>query len=401
MSIYENVVTMLILLLFPFCIELLYQVTYQNQNKKSNPYSYQIAVLTSFYFLIKFGSNYPMLVMLFLNIPFLMVINKKDYGLALILSLIISLVGISYTAIPWFMFLIEYLIIFGVLIKIKSHLLKYSIFDLVIISNVVFLYDNPLNSIIIISSFIILSFLTDLFQKYGEDAISFHRTLKDLEAEKQLRMSLFQITHEIKNPITVCKGYLDMFDVDNIEHAKKYVPILKEEIARVLLLIEDFLQITKIKINKEWMDVTMLLEESKRNFELLFKKQHIDCQFEIIDDEIYIYADYQRLNQVLINLIKNGTEALKNNKKMVVKMKVAKQKLTIEVIDYGEGMTKEELDQIKTPFHTTKQGGTGLGLYLSDEIVKAHGGTLVYQSKKGLGTKALITLPYKKDVKIS
>ena len=57
--------------------------------------------------------------------------------------------------------------------------------------------------------------------------------IKEIEKQKQFQNSLFKITHEIKNPIAVCKGYLDMFDVNNQEHSKKYIPILKEEIERL------------------------------------------------------------------------------------------------------------------------------------------------------------------------
>ncbi len=407
MNIYETILVMIIFMLFPFVVELLYQVTYQNQNQKINPDSYLIAVITSCYFLVRFGLDNPLIVILFLNIPLLMIYQKNDVKLGIILSIIISVIGIIYTNIPWFIFMMDYLsllFIYKIYQKEKISFSKYIlIFDAILIINIMFFkIDKPISYyILIILSFIILSFLTDLIKKYGENAICFHRTLKDLEEEKQLRMSLFQITHEIKNPITVCKGYLDMFDINNKEHLKKFIPIIKEEIARVLILIEDFLQITKIKINKDLMDATMLLEENQRNFELLFKKNNIDCEFNIPNDEIYIYADYQRLNQVLINLIKNGMEALDKNKKMEVSMKIKNSNLEIIVKDYGKGMDKEQLAKIKTPFFTTKQGGTGLGLYLSDEIIKAHDGSLVYNSKKDIGTTVCIKLPYKKDVKIS
>ena len=404
-NIYETILIMIIYLLFPFCVELLYQVTYQNQNQKTNPYSYLLAVITSIYFITRFGiENHPLIVILYLNIPLLMVYQKKDTTLAILLSVFISMIGIMYTKIPWFIFLLSYTLLFYFFNLYQKEKIKFSnyivFFDIILITNTLFFkFDNSnIYYFLVILSFVILSFLTDLIKKYGENAICFHRTLKDLEEEKQLRMSLFQITHEIKNPITVCKGYLDMFDVNNKNHALKYVPILKEEIARVLILIEDFLQITKIKINKDLMDATMLLEENKRNFELLFKKNHIDCKFEIPDDEIYIYADYQRLNQVLINLIKNGMEALDENKKMEVKMNIQNNKIEILVKDYGKGMDKEQLEKIKTPFFTTKVGGTGLGLYLSDEIIKAHEGSIVYDSKKNKGTTVCVTLPYKKDV---
>ena len=122
---------------------------------------------------------------------------------------------------------------------------------------------------------LIISYFTVVIHNCSSKAISFNKSLQDLEREKQLRMSLFQITHEIKNPITVCKGYLDMFDVNNKDHAKKYVPILKSEIKRVLVLIEDFLSITKLKIDKEIIDVTTLIEENEQNFMPLLRNLYI------------------------------------------------------------------------------------------------------------------------------
>ena len=225
-NIYETILIMIIYLLFPFCVELLYQVTYQNQNQKTNPYSYLLAVITSIYFITRFGiENHPLIVILYLNIPLLMVYQKKDTTLAILLSVFISLIGIMYTKIPWFIFLISYTLLFYFFNLYQKEKIKFSnyivFFDIILITNTLFFkFDNSnIYYFLVILSFVILSFLTDLIKKYGENAICFHRTLKDLEEEKQLRMSLFQITHEIKNPITVCKGYLDMFDVNNKNHA--------------------------------------------------------------------------------------------------------------------------------------------------------------------------------------
>ena len=66
-----------------------------------------------------------------------------------------------------------------------------------------------------------------LLQK-AEDIVSIHMSLKEIEKEKQIRNSLFKITHEIKNPIAVCKGYLDMFDKNNNKHVDKFIPIINQ-----------------------------------------------------------------------------------------------------------------------------------------------------------------------------
>ena len=101
-------------------------------------------------------------------------------------------------------------------------------------------------------------FIVSLFKK-TDNLINIYMNLNDLKKESQIKNSLFQITHEIKNPIAVCKGYLDMFSKDKSD---KYIPIIKSEIDRTLILMQDFLSLNKLKIDKDLMDITMLLDET-------------------------------------------------------------------------------------------------------------------------------------------
>jgi len=228
-----------------------------------------------------------------------------------------------------------------------------------------------------------------------EEVLKLHMNIKEIKQNEQIHTSLFQITHEIKNPIAVCKGYLDMFDEDNPEHFKKYIPILKGEINRTLLLLEDFLAMNKVKINKDIIDINLLIEEVIKSIDMLCNKNNIKLTSKIIDDDIYINADYNRLTQVFINLLKNSIEAITKNKKGTISIneKLKDKNLIITIKDNGKGMSKELLNKIKEPFYTTKQKGTGLGVSLSDQIIKAHNGILNYESKEGEYTKVIITLP--------
>lgn len=223
-------------------------------------------------------------------------------------------------------------------------------------------------------------------------------TIKELEKEKMLRASLFKITHEIKNPIAVCKGYLDMLDLNNEEKTRKYIPIVKQEIARTLTLMDDYLDYTKIKVEKEEIDLYLLLEDTCASLESLFKQHKIKTNFKIPDEELYMNLDYNRMKQVLVNLFKNALEAKNEEKDMTIWLSVKKNKdnVIITVKDNGMGMTEETLKKVSEMFYTTKQKGTGLGVSLSKEIVELHGGSLVYESTYGKGTKAIITLPIEK-----
>ena len=226
--------------------------------------------------------------------------------------------------------------------------------------------------------------------------VELHSDLENVEKEKELRRSLFKVTHEIKNPIAVCKGYLDMLDVNDKKKVRKYIPIIKNEITRTLILMDDFLDYTKIKIEKEEMDLVMLLEELEDYLEDLFKKNKIKSKFTFDVEEAYINADYNRLKQVFINVLKNAVEA-KDDKKseniITVSLERDNDNMKIIVLDNGIGMDSDTLNKVSDMFFTTKKRGSGLGVSLSKEIIEQHGGELVYNSVKGKGTRVIVTLP--------
>ena len=108
-------------------------------------------------------------------------------------------------------------------------------------------------------------------------------------------------------------------------------------------------------------------------------------------------GDYNKLKQVFINLLKNAYEA-RSNEKLLIDIRVLSYSnyYQIWIVDNGIGMNQEELGKIKEEYYTTKEYGTGLGISYCDEIIMRHRGNLFYQSKKGLGTRIIITLPKKK-----
>ena len=94
------------------------------------------------------------------------------------------------------------------------------------------------------------------------------------------------------------------------------------------------------------------------------------------DQEIYFNGDYERLKQVIINILKNACEACTENGKIEISSNLYKNYLDILIEDNGIGMDEETLKNIKEMFYTTKQNGTGLGVALSNEIIKSHNGEL-------------------------
>jgi signal transduction histidine kinase len=259
--------------------------------------------------------------------------------------------------------------------------------------NYLYLHSNLiLESIItLIIYYVFIQIIIWLFFQ-GEKIVNLHIVLDELEYEKQLKSSLFKITHEIKNPIAVCKGYLDMLDINKEEQVRKYIPIIKEEMEQTLVIIKDFLKIGHVVIEKDIMDVVMLIEDLVNSYEPILKKRNIECHIDMNYDELFIDADYNRLKQVLLNVIKNGTEAIEENGQIDIKLTTDKTNVYIEIKDNGCGMSNEDLKRLKKPFFTTKKNGIGLGVSLSDEIIKAHDGKMQYTSEKGQGTTVLIQL---------
>lgn len=396
-----------IYVLFPIMLYLFCFLRYTTLHKKTNDLILDFCLLSSFYLLLRFGVLEPGLIsILIFNVPLLVAyLNKRDLSI-MVLSLLIINYCFNFDYI--YLVIIEYLIYYLVYFKLVKKDDKKSIFTILfiflksIIFSIMGLNNISLFKITIyLILFWLLSFLIIYLLEKGKELMKIRLTFKELEKEKQIRTSLFKITHEIKNPIAVCKGYLDMFDVNKKEHARKYIPIIKSEINRTLLLLQDFLDCNHLKINKDILDINMLLEDVSNSCMPLINNKKISFLSNIDEDELYIEGDYERLKQVFINIIKNSIEAItpKDDSYIDLDTEIRKNNIHIYIEDNGVGITKKDLEKIKEPFYTTKKDGTGLGVTLSFEIIKAHNGSIIYNSEYGKGTKVEVVLPLMKTVK--
>ena len=219
---------------------------------------------------------------------------------------------------------------------------------------------------------IIYLYLIIYFFKLGNNIIDLSKLQKELDREKLLRSSISKLTHELKNPIAVCNGYLEMIDINKKDKSKKYIDIITNEIKRSKTIIDEFSSFGKLKtINKEEIDITYLLEDTISLLKPLFKQNKSAIHLQTKED-IYIKADYNKLKQVFINLLKNTIEAKKENTPLDVKVTVNqnKQNVIIKIIDNGIGMDKETLNKVLDVFFTTKPNGTGIGLAFSKEVIE-------------------------------
>lgn len=402
---FDSFVVGSIFITFPLIVYLFYVAHNKNIEKLENDLFLGLGLFSSMYLLIKLGHNFlGEKNLLLINIPIILAYIKNRKIEAVILS-IIAVFYYQYSSNQTIIILIfEYIIYFIIYILRHKNIIKLNdyIFGAILIGLKLFAYilnidltTNILKEMFIILalSYLIMVFVIFILKK-GDDILKYHMTFKELEKEKQIRLSLFKITHEIKNPLAVCKGYLDMLNTNNLEQCNRYIPIIKEEIDRTLLLLQDFLSVSRIKLELDMLDINLLLEEALNSLETLLKEKNIKLEFNE-EDEIYINGDYNRLMQVLINIVKNSIEALEDreNGLISVKTKVTDNDVYIYFIDNGIGITEENLKKISEPFFTTKVKGTGLGISLSYEIIEAHKGKIKYESEYNKGTKVTIKIP--------
>lgn len=407
MQILNKIVLNFILIVFPMLVYFIYNCYRELKCEKYNNILLNFSLFSSLYLCLKYGSSTDISkVILFSNIPILVSYLKKQMTVGIMLSIITIYYtrnfyqyDITFMLIKFICYLIIYVISNSKNISDNKFIIITSVIQGFFLSFEYFYYINDSNIITLIELFIIMIIfyiipfaLLYLF-KLTDDITNLYKTVSEYEKEKQIKDSLFKITHEVKNPIAVCKGYLEMLDTNNKSQLIRYIEIVKQEIDRSLDIMNDFMELGKIKINKDIIDINMLLDDISDCLKILIINRDIEFIYESNDEEWYIEGDYNRLKQVFINLLKNSIEAIDNKGRILLSMSVTKEYYLVIIEDNGKGMDIETLKRIKEMFYTTKRRGTGLGVTLSNEIIMAHNGRLEYDSKEGKYTKVYVKLP--------
>lgn len=399
----DSIVLNIIVIVFPIIVYFIYNCYRELRGDKYNYLVFDVMLLSSMYFCFKYGNVYSLL---FCNIPIIIGYLNKRIKISLILSIACLIYTCIYFKLNIIVAVIKYIIYF--IIYFISDKVRASYKKQIMVSSIVvgffvsFEYFKVVDgsyvvNVVLLFVFMLLFYgltytLMNLFN-LGNNITNLYISNCELEKDKKLKNSLFKITHEVKNPIAVCKGYLEMFDINNKKQSEKFISIIKSEIDRSLEIMSDFMEFSKIKIEKEIMDVNMLLEDIDNEFQVFTNNRDIDFNCKHVDDEIFIDGDYNRLKQVFINLIKNSIEAMDGVGKIDIITHILKGYYYIEISDNGRGMEEAELERVKEMFFTTKANGSGLGVSLSDEIIRSHNGKMDYYSKLGRGTKVVVKLP--------
>lgn len=374
------------IVIIPIMIYIIFFHIKDEINKLHNNITLELTILLVYFLcLYVFIRVFKIEYIYYITLPIILSFIFDKYKLNIFLSIINIFMTLYLLDINIFYLLSYYIILFTLYFIIKNKkdfISTYTILNIMYM----FLLDNY-NIIFLISIYLIYNLIILLKKR-----MKLYYTLEDIENNKLIKTSIFKVTHEIKNPLAVIKGYLSIFDPYDSEKCLKYKNILEIEVENALNVLKDFSSINHLNIKKNNINYYDLLMEAKETILPFFNDKNIKLNINS-PRELFVNADYNRMKQVLINILKNSTEALSDNGKIDIKSYIENNKLITIIKDNGHGMDKETIDNLFTPFYSKKSFGTGLGLCLSKEIIELHNGTIKYTSKLNLYTEVKIVIP--------
>ncbi len=205
------------------------------------------------------------------------------------------------------------------------------------------------------------------------------------------------IAHEIRNPLTAIKTYIELIPkkIDNAAFRSQLMQDVPAVIGRLNDLITELLEYAKPRVpNREIFYLVRPIEEVMHLIEGELIKHHVMYDADV-DEGFKVYFDVQQLKQVLINLLINSIDAVKTraNAKIELRAYLKAQYVVLEVTDNGTGISEVDIEQIFEPFFTRRECGTGLGLSIAQQMIEENGGQISVQSRLGQGTTMKLYLP--------
>lgn len=201
------------------------------------------------------------------------------------------------------------------------------------------------------------------------------------------------IAHEIRNPLTVVKGFLQMMHKQEKGDNYYYLSLVLTELGRAEAIINDYLNFAKPQFEKlEDAELAKVITEVSLLLEAFASKENIQVNVQL-EWDVYVKTDRNQLKQALVNIIKNAIEASYEGGEVLIRQEKIGDKSYITIADRGKGMDNDQVARLGTLFYTTKDKGTGLGTSVSIKIIEAMGGAISYKSEVGEGTVVTIVLP--------
>lgn len=270
-----------------------------------------------------------------------------------------------------------------------------------IISYVIVIHKNILLENSLVLFFLFYSLITMLstgLSIYLVESIRENELLRSqvIRSEKLNVMSELaaSFAHEIRNPMTVIRGFLQLIkqSVADEKH-NKYIDLMMDEVNRSQTIINDYLSLAKPEL--EEMENVNISEQIRYIVDLMMPYaliQSVEIQTRL-EETLLIKANKDKLKQCFINVTKNGIEAMPNGGILHIRAYQVSKSVLIEISDTGMGMSEEEVNRLGTPYYSTKEKGTGIGMIVCFRYIEVLQGKLDVQSEKEKGTRISIRIP--------
>ncbi len=230
-------------------------------------------------------------------------------------------------------------------------------------------------------------------------------------AERVKNDFISSVSHELRTPLTAIGGWSETLiagggtDPEEVMHG---LEIIQKESRRLTRMVEELLDFSRIesgrlKLEIETFDLEIELCEAVFMYENLLASTDMTLEYDVDPDaQYFVSGDRHRMKQVFLNIIDNAAKYGREGKKIAVAIARIENEILVSVRDWGPGIPEDELPHVKERFYkgSSKERGSGIGLAVTDEIVKLHGGRLDITSKVGEGTMVTVAIPALEPVRI-
>jgi signal transduction histidine kinase len=232
--------------------------------------------------------------------------------------------------------------------------------------------------------------------------------IQDLTEEEKIRSELDNverltlvgqmaagITHEIRNPMAVVRGFLQLMREKSPEDMHSYYHIVMEELDRANSIINDFLSLAQSRVSdKETVQLHLIIEELAPLIWADANLRGQSVELKLNPSLPLLLLNVREIKQLILNLARNGMEAMDAKGVLTLETHAYEDTAQLIIRDTGSGISKSQLEQLFVPFFTTKSQGTGLGLSLCLSIAERHDGTITVDSEEGSGTSITVSFPF-------
>ncbi|WP_078409597.1 PAS domain-containing sensor histidine kinase [Priestia abyssalis] len=233
---------------------------------------------------------------------------------------------------------------------------------------------------------------------YAKDITQIKETEERLKRTEKLSVVgelAASVAHEIRNPLTSLKGFVQLMEGDDPTR-QMYYKVMLEELDRINEIVSEFLMLAKPqKLVFKQSDLVHILKSVMSLLESQANLYGVEMSLEVKQALPHIECEPNQLKQLFINIIKNSIEASSQNVNVVLDIK-GSQYVSVKVEDNGCGISEERMKHLGEPFYSSKEKGTGLGLTVSYRILESHRGRIQFESEKYEGTVVEVLLPFNK-----